>query len=156
MFTNFKAKNWSCFTNKFYRSGGCIRQLGLLVWTGQVKMADIKLLSYINLFQMPEMWNNILEDVSTLGEAFCLHFDYSHSNITYFVSSPKMSQKTTCHVKRVHLLLYVIHAVTPFWPMYYIILSFLCSCLKKASVSSSSSWFWILTFDSKSYSAFFA
>ena len=71
-------------------------------------------------------------------------------------SSPKMSQKTTCHVKRVHLLLYVIHAVTPFWPMYYIILSFLCSCLKKASVSSSSSWFWILTFDSKRYSAFFA
>ena len=46
-------------------------------------------------------------------------------------SSPKMSQKTTCDVKRVHLLLYVIHAVTPFWPMYYIILSFLCSCLKK-------------------------
>ena len=71
-------------------------------------------------------------------------------------SSPKMSQKTTCDVKRVHLLLYVIHAVTPFWPMYYIILSFLCSCLKKASVSSSSSWFWFLTFDSKRYSAFFA
>ena len=59
----------------------------------------------------------------------------------------KCPKKTTCDVKS------VIHAVTPFWPMYYIILSSSYSCLKKASMSSSSSWFWILTFDSKSYSA---
>ena len=68
-------------------------------------------------------------------------------------SSPKMSQKTTCDVKSASVTVCVIHAVTPFWPMYYIILSSSYSCLKKASMSSSSSWFWILTFDSKSYSA---
>ena len=66
---------------------------------------------------------------------------------------PQKCPKKQHVMSRVHLLLCVIHAVTPFWPMYYIILSFLCSCLKKASMSSSSSWFWILTFDSKSYSA---
>ena len=58
-----------------------------------------------------------------------------------------MSQKTTCDVKRVHLLLYVIHAVTPFWPMYYIILSFLCSCLKKQACHRHLHGFefWLLT-----------
>ena len=70
-------------------------------------------------------------------------------------SSPKMSQKSNmwCQECICYCVLYMQ------WPHFDLctILFFLStSCLKKASVSSSSSWFWILTFDSKSYSALFA